>query len=57
METGANVEVVSLFAVLHDSRWISEMTDQSHGRRAAKFATEIRGTVFDLGDHEFGLFY
>ncbi len=30
-ETGANVEVVSLFAVLHDSRRINEMTDPEHG--------------------------
>jgi uncharacterized protein len=56
-ETGANVEVVSLFAVLHDSRRINEMTDPDHGPRAAEFAAAIRGTVFDLGDHEFKLLY
>lgn len=26
-ETGANIEVISLFAVLHDSRRINEITD------------------------------
>lgn len=56
-ETGANVEVVSLFAVLHDSRRINEMTDPEHGLRAAEFAVELRGTVFDLDDHEFRLLY
>ena len=56
-ETGANVEVVSLFAILHDSQRLNEMTDADHGPRAAKFATDIRGTAFDLGDHEFELLY
>ena len=56
-ETGANVEVVSLFAVLHDSRRINEVTDPEHGPRAAEFAIELRGSVFDLEDHEFRLLY
>jgi len=56
-ETGANVEVVALFAVLHDSRRINEFTDPEHGPRAAEFAAELRGTVLDLDDHEFRLLY
>jgi len=40
-ETGANVEVVSLFAVLHDSRRINEVTDPEHGPRAAEFAGRV----------------
>ena len=56
-ETGASVEVVSLFAVLHDSRRVSEVSDPEHGPRAAEFATELRGSVFDLDDHEFRLLY
>lgn len=56
-ETGANVEVVSLFAVLHDSRRINEVTDPDHGPRAAEFAAELRGNVFDLDDHEFRLLF
>lgn len=55
--TGANVEVVSLFAVLHDSRRINEVTDPDHGPRAAAFAAELRGNVFDLDDHEFRLLH
>ena len=54
-ETGANVEVVSLFAVLHDSRRINEGTDPDHGRRGAEFAVKLRGDVFDLDNHEFRL--
>lgn len=30
-KTGANAEVVSLFAILHDSRRINEVTDPEHG--------------------------
>src|SRR4029077_8472868 len=47
-ETGANIEVVSLFAILHDSRRVSEATDPDHGPRAAKFAGTLRGPLFDL---------
>jgi uncharacterized protein len=56
-ETGANVEVVQLFAVLHDSRRVNEGTDPQHGPRAADFSVELRDTVFDLDDHEFRLLY
>jgi uncharacterized protein len=56
-ETGANAEVVQLFAVLHDSRRVNEVTDPEHGPRAAEFAVELRGTVFDLDDHEFRLLH
>lgn len=56
-ETGAAVEVVSLFAVLHDSRRVNESTDPEHGPRAAEFAAELRGRVFDLDDDQFRLLY
>ncbi|MBX3444310.1 MAG: hypothetical protein KF774_18045 [Planctomyces sp.] len=54
-ETGASVRVVSLFAVLHDSRRVNEIHDPDHGRRAARFAAKLRGTVIDLCDDEFRL--
>ena len=41
-ETGAIVEVVQLFAVLHDSRRVNEHTDPDHGPRAAEFAMSLR---------------
>ncbi len=56
-ETGANVEVVRLFAVLHDSQRLSEVTDPDHGPRAAEFARELRGLMIDLADHEFRLLH
>ncbi len=56
-ETGANVEVLRLFAVFHDSKRINEGTDPDHGQRGADFASELRGSMFDLPDHEFNLLY
>ncbi len=56
-QTGANIEVVQLFAVLHDSRRLNESTDPEHGPRAAEFAVELRGQVFELADHEFALLH
>jgi uncharacterized protein len=57
VETGANVEVVSLFAVLHDSRRIDEGADLDHGHRAAEYAARLRGKAFELDDHEMKLLY
>jgi len=54
-ETGANVAVVSLFAVLPDSRRVNEHHDPAHGPRAAVFAATLRGRVFELPDDEFRL--
>jgi uncharacterized protein len=56
-ETGANVEVVSLFAVLHDSQRQNEMTDPEHGPRAAEFAKTLVGNLFELDEHHFQLLY
>jgi uncharacterized protein len=50
-------EVVRLFAVLHDScRW-SDNHDPDHGRRAAEYARQMRGRLFDLDDPRFELLY
>ena len=56
-ESGADVEVVRLFALLHDSRRVNEATDPDHGPRAAEFARTIRGRLFALPDHEFRLLH
>ena len=47
-ETGADIEVVQLFAILHDSQRINEGGDPKHGPRAAAYALKLRGQVFDL---------
>jgi len=56
-ETGANVNIISLFAVFHDSRRINESIDPDHGQRGADFAVELRGNLFDLPDDDFNLLY
>ena len=55
--TGANVEVVQLFAVFHDSKRVKETTEFQHGRFGAEFAAELRGKVFDLPVQDFALLY
>ncbi len=55
--TGANTDVVQLFAVFHDSQRINEGTDFGHGQRGAEFAAKLRGEVFDLSDADFRLLY
>ena len=53
--TGAKIEVVRLFAVLHDSKRINEGSDPDHGQRGADFATALRGRLFDLPESDFRL--
>ena len=55
--TRANVEVVQLFAVFHDSKRVNEATELQHGRFGAEFAAELRGKWFDLPDDEFAVLY
>lgn len=56
-ETGAQVDVVGLFAVFHDARRINEHHDPGHGRRGAELAETLRGELFDLSDDDFDLLY
>lgn len=55
--TDANIEVVSLFAVLHDSQRVNENHDPEHGPRAAEFAKRARGNFFELDDAAFRLLH
>ena len=54
-ETGARREVVTLFAVLHDSRRFNESFDPQHGPRAAAYAAELWGHLFELDEGDFRL--
>jgi uncharacterized protein len=56
-ETGADIAVVQLFAILHDSQRVNESSDPDHGPRAAAYAEELRGLMFDLPDHAFRLLH
>jgi uncharacterized protein len=55
--TGADVEVVALFALFHDSRRENDGDDPGHGRRGAEFARSVRGPLFDLPDAAFDTLY
>jgi uncharacterized protein len=53
--TGAQAEVVALFAVFHDSRRINESKDPGHGLRGAEFAKMLNGKAFNLSEDDFAL--
>lgn len=50
--TGANLQVVELFAVLHDSCRFNEGRDQDHGIRGADLAHSMNGDVFHLDEED-----
>ena len=51
----ANLKIVELFCLLHDTQRQNEDRDPEHGPRAADYARAIRGTLFDLKDDEMEL--
>ena len=53
--TGANLQVVELFAVFHDSRRFNEGFDPEHGAQGGQFAYQMRGIWFDISDSEMEL--
>lgn len=55
--TGGDAEVVTLFALFHDSRRINEHRDHGHGRRGGEFARSLRGSLVHLDDARFELLY
>jgi uncharacterized protein len=54
-ETGANVTVVELFALFHDSRRVKDQVDEGHGSRGAVLASELKGRYFEATDSEMDL--
>ncbi len=55
--TGANVTVVRLFALFHDSRRQNDSFDEGHGQRGGEYAATLRGKSFDLSDDQFELLH
>jgi len=53
--TGANRQVVELFAFLHDSCRLDDGYDREHGQRAARFAESLLGIHIFLPDRDFEL--
>jgi len=56
-ETGADPEIVALFALFHDSRRENEGWDDGHGLRGAEFAASLRDTHIALDRYRFDLLY
>ena len=55
--TGADEEIVTLFALFHDSRRVNEALDPGHGLRGAELARSFRGTLLHLDDARFALLH
>lgn len=53
--TGANRQIVVLFAFLHDCCRENDGPDRGHGERAADFARTLRGSLLHLPDADFEL--
>ncbi len=56
-QTGADVEVVELFAILHDAKRLKEGTDREHGVRGAEYAKTLWGTHVHLSETQFEWLY
>lgn len=53
--TGANLRIIELFALLHDSKRLSDGHDPQHGHRAALYARQLAGSAFHLDPPELDL--
>lgn len=52
---GADMAVVELFALFHDSRRLDEDADPEHGPRGAELAAQLHGTLFHLSPEQLHL--
>jgi uncharacterized protein len=55
--SGADIAVVRLFALFHDSRRQSDGRDHDHGARGAEYAKSLHGIAYDLPNDRFELLY
>ncbi len=56
-QTNANLNVIKLFSVFHDSCRINDGHDPEHGLRGGQLAAEKRGTWFNISDGEMDLLF
>ncbi len=52
-ETGANAEVVELFALFHDSCRLNDGKDHNRVKRAARWVASMRSDLINLSDEHF----
>ncbi len=55
--SGADIRVVRLFAIFHDSCREHDGQDAGHGARGAAYAFVLRGTAYHLPDERFELLH
>jgi len=55
--TGADIGIVRLFALFHDSRRENDGWDLGHGARGAILAASLRGSAYELDDDRFALLH
>ena len=55
--TGADEQIVLLFALFHYTRRVNEGWDEGHGRRGADYAASLRRHAFHLTPTAFDLLY
>ena len=53
--TGADAQIVELFAYLHDSQRQTDGWDREHGARAARFTQDLQGSLLTLGSESLEL--
>jgi uncharacterized protein len=53
--TGANPQIVELFAFLHDAKRCNDGKDPGHGKRGAAFARSLRDSLITLPDEDMAL--
>jgi len=56
-DNGADPEVVTLFALFHDSRRVTDGRDDDHGLRGGELARSLRGELVHLDDDRFDLLF
>ena len=55
--TGADVEVVTMFALFHDARRVNEYHDDGHGQRGGELARTLAGDLVYLDEARLDLLY
>lgn len=57
-KTGADIDVVRLFAIFHDCQRFNDCHDAEHGPRGAEFARQCRDAkLFEIDDVRFEMLY
>jgi len=56
-QVGADITVIRLFALFHDSKRKNDCIDPGHGKKGAENAKSLRNKLFEISDDQFNNFY